>query len=323
MAGEEFLSQEEIDMLLQSLGKEEGKEEKKELEYKPFSVEELERISPTRLIKLEQVINRWVASATTELRSMVFNLDTISLSDIKTEKISDFVLKIPLPAAIAVLNVEALGGRMYLVMDTRLIYTIVSVIFGGPAQPYKVEGRNFTKVELKVIRNFLDILIKHLNSAWKEVVKEGDIVFAGIEENPRRLITVSRNEIVIVVTLTVEIEGFKGSIYFAIPMKTIEPIKDILRTADSEESDFRDVILENLLSVPVKVEAVLPIMNMKVREVLELKEGDFIPLDRRSVEEVVVKVSGLPVFKGILGESEGKKAVKVEKVVEFLPRVGE
>ncbi len=323
MAGEEFLSQEEIDMLLQSLGKEEAEEVKPQVEYKPFDIGELERISPTRLIKLEQMINRWIASATTELRGMIFNLDTISLADIKTEKISDFVLKIPLPAAIAILNAEALGGRMYLVMDTRLIYTIVSVIFGGPAQPYKVEGKSFTKVELRIIRNFLDILIKHLNSAWQEVVKEGEIVFAGIEENPRRLITVSRNEIVIVITLTVEIEGFKGSIYFAIPMKTLEPIKDALRTVDTEEGDFRNLVMSNLMSVPVKVEAVLPILNMKVKEVLELKEGDFIPLDRKATEEVVLKVSGMPVFKGVLGESSGRKAVKIEEIVEFVPRVWE
>ncbi len=323
MAGEEFLSQEEIDMLLQSLGKEEAAQQKPEVEYKPFSIEDLEKISPTRLIKIEQMVNRWIASATTELRGMIFNLDTISLSDIKTEKISDFVLKIPLPAAIAILNAEALGGRMYLVLDTRLIYTIVSVIFGGPAQPYKVEGKNFTKVELRIIRNFLDVLIKHLNNAWQEVVKEGEILFAGIEDNPKRLITVSRNEIVIVITLTVEIEGFKGSVYFAIPMKTIEPIKDILRTAETEEGDFKEVVLSNLMSVPVKVEAVLPIMNMKVREVLDLKEGDIIYLDRKATEEVVVKVSGLPMFKGVLGESGVRKAVKIERILEFLPRVGE
>ncbi len=323
MAGEEFLSQEEIDMLLQSLGKEEAAQQKPEVEYKPFSIEDLEKISPTRLIKIEQMVNRWIASATTELRGMIFNLDTISLSDIKTEKISDFVLKIPLPAAIAILNAEALGGRMYLVLDTRLIYTIVSVIFGGPAQPYKVEGKNFTKVELRIVRNFLDVLIKHLNNAWQEVVKEGEILFAGIEDNPKRLITVSRNEIVIVITLTVEIEGFKGSVYFAIPMKTIEPIKDILRTAETEEGDFKEVVLSNLMSVPVKVEAVLPIMNMKVREILDLKEGDIIYLDRKATEEVVVKVSGLPMFKGVLGESGVRKAVKIERILEFLPRVGE
>ncbi len=323
MAGEEFLSQEEIDMLLQSLGKEETEEGKPQIEYKPFDIGELERISPTRLIKLEQVINRWVTSATAELRGMIFNLDAISLADIKTERISDFVLKIPLPAAIALLNVEALGGRMYLVIDTRLIYTIVSVIFGGPAQPYKVEGKSFTKLELRIVRNFLDVLVKHLNAAWTEIVKEGEIVFAGIEENPRRLITVSRNEIVIVVTLSVEIEGFKGNIYFAIPMKTIEPIKESLRTADTEEGDFREVVLSNLMNVPVKVEAVLPILTMKVREVLDLKEGDFIPLDRKSTEEVVLKVSGLPMFKGILGESSGRKAVKIEEITDLLPRVEE
>ena len=315
MAGEEFLSQEEIDMLLQSLGKEE-EEEKEEVSYEPFPIDKLERISPTRLIKLEQVVNRWTAGATTELRGIIFNLDSISLSNIKTEKISDFVLKIPLPAAIAILNVEAFGGRFYLVLDTRLIYTVISIIFGGPAQPYKVEGKSFTKFEQRIIRNLVDILVKHLSDAWRDLVGEGEIEFAGMEDNPRRLITVSRNETVIVITLSVEIESFKGEIYLALPMKTLEPIKDILRTADTESGSFKDVILDNLMSVDVLVEAPLPPFSVSVSELVELKEGDFVPIDRRAVSSVLIRVSGVPMFKGVLGESDGRKAVKIEAYAE-------
>jgi flagellar motor switch protein FliM len=319
MADEEFLSQDEIDMLLQSLGKEETEGEE-EVTYKPFNIDELERISPTRLVKLEQIINRWISSVTGELRGLIFNLDTISLTEIKTEKISDFVLKIPLPAAIAVLNVDTLNGRMYMVIDTRLIYTVISVIFGGPAQPYKVEGKSFTKFELKIINTLIDILVRHLNLSWQELTNEGEIQFVGIEDNPRRLITVSRNEIVIVITLEIEIEGFKGYVYLAIPMKTIEPIKDALRTAESESGDFKDVIMANLMTTPVLLEATLPPLTMNVKELIELKEGDFIPLDSRATSSVIVKVAGVPMFRGILGESEGRKAVKIKSFVELYGR---
>ncbi len=311
MAGEEFLSQDEIDMLLQSLGKEEGEEEKEEVEYEIFDVSKLERISPTRLIKLEQVINRWVSTATTELRGMIFNLDAISLSDIKTEKISDFVLKIPVPSAIAVVNLEGLGGRMYLVIDTKLIYIIISIIFGGPAQPYKIEGRNFTKVELKVINNIVEILLRHLNDSWKELVGRGEVEFVGLEENPRRLITVSANEIVIIATLEVDIEGLKNNIYLAIPMKTIEPIRDVLRTAESESGADRRQMMAVLLDTPVKIDAVLPSLSMSVKDVLELKEGDLVPISKTAPESVFLKAEGVSMFKGILGESGGRKAVKV------------
>ncbi len=314
MAEEEFLSQEEIDLLLKSLGKEE-ETEKEGVKYEPFNIEELEKISPTRMVKLEQIINRWIASVTGELRGLIFNLDTISINDIKTEKISDFVLKIPLPSAIAVLQVEALNGRMYLVLDTRLIYTIISIIFGGPAQPYKVEGKSFTKVEMKIISGVIDILVKHLDIAWREFLREGEINFAGIEDNPRRLITVSRNEIVVVVTLEVEIEGFKGNIYLAIPMKTIEPIKELLRTTESESGNFKEIILANLFTTQVSIEASFPPFIMNVRKVLELKEGDFISLNRK-VSEVIIKVAGVPFFKGILGESSGRKAVKIKSYID-------
>ena len=314
MADEEFLSQEEIDMLLQSLGKE-AEEEKEEASYKPFNIEELEKISPTRLIKLEQVVNRWVAGVTTELRGMVFNLDSVSLSDIKTEKISEFVLRIPLPAAIAILNVEDLEGRFYLVLDTRLIYTILSIMLGGPAQPYRVEGKSFTKFEQKIIKNLVDVFTTHLSRAWEELVGRGRIEFAGMEENPRRLITVSRNELVIVVNLSVEIETFKGEVLLAIPMKVIEPIKDQLRTADSESADLGEMIFENILSTEVMLDAILPLFKMSVGNILDMKEGDFLPMDRRATSSVLIKTVGVPLFRGVLGESEGRKAVKIEELV--------
>ncbi len=319
VAGEEFLSQEEIDLLLKTLGKEE-EEKKVEIEYRPFNIDQLEKILPTRLVKLEQILNKWIASATSELRGIIFNLDTISVKEIKTEKIADFVLKIPLPAAIAVLNAESLNGRMYMVLDTRLIYTIISIIFGGPAQPYKVEGKNLTKFELKVISNLIDVLVRHLSTAWEEFIGEGGIQFVGMEDNPRRLITVSRNEKVIVITLEVEIEGFKGDVYLAIPMKTIEPIKDLLRTSEIESGSFRDVILENLMFTEITLEAAFPPAEMSVEELLELKEGDFIPLDSKSVESVIIKVQGVPMFKGVLGESGRKKAVKINSYIEGVPR---
>ena len=314
MAQEDFLSQEEIDMLLQSLGKEEGEEEEEALKYEPFDISTLERISPTRLVKLEQVINRWISTATTELRGVIFNLDAISLADMKTEKISDFVLRIPLPSAIAVLTIEGLGGRLYLIIDTKLIYTIISIIFGGPAQPYKVEGRNFTKVEVKVIKNIVEILVKHLNSSWDELVGRGRIEYTGLEENPRRMITVSTNEIIIVATLEVDIEGFKSNIYLAIPMKTVEPIKDILRTSEGESGEHRRTMLQTLLETPVVLEAMLPPLKLSVKEILDLKEGDFIPIDKKAPESVLIGVSGVSMFEGILGESSGKNAVKIVRI---------
>jgi len=317
MAQEEFLSQEEIDMLLQSLGKEEGEEEKEVLECEPFDINALERISPTRLIKLEQVINRWISTATTELRGVIFNLDAISLSDMKTEKISDFVLKIPLPSAIAVLSLEGLGGRFYMIIDTKLIYTIISIIFGGPPQPYKIEGRNFTKVELKVINNIVEILVKHLNASWNDLVGRGSIEYQGLEENPRRMITVSANEIVIVATMEVDIEGFKSNIYLALPMKTIEPIRDILRTSESESSEHRRTMLESILGIPVVLEAVFPPLKLTVKEILDLKEGDFIPIDKKAPEAVQITVYGVPMFEGILGESIGKKAIQIVRISDI------
>ncbi len=315
---QDFLSQEEVDLLLKSLGKEqeeaEGGEEQSNV--KPFNFDELEKISPLRYARLEQIINKWTVYLFPELKSVVINLENISMESLSHEKLSDFILKIPLPSAIAVLEIEPLEGKFYLIIDPRLLYTIVSVVLGGPPKSYRIEGKSFTKVEYRIMKRVLSKMVDTLDRAWREFVPDSGIKLVDIDDNPRHLITVSKQEMILLATMELEIETFKGKFFLVLPMKNLDPIKDTLRNTQVGGEDLRDLVVENLMNTPVVVEALLDRFTMTVKEVLELKSGDLISIDKYINSKISIVAGGIPLFEGILGTSKDKKAVKVESLLD-------
>ncbi len=316
---QDFLSQDEVDLLLKSLGKEQEEAEggEEESNVKPFDVNELERISPLRYARLEQIINKWSVYLFPELKSIVINLENVSMESLTHEKLSDFILKIPLPSAIAVLEIEPLEGKFYLIIDPRLLYTIISVVLGGPPKSYKIEGKSFTKVEYRIMKRVLSKMVDTLNRAWQEFVPDSSIKLVDIDDNPRHLITVSKQEMVLLTTMELEIETFKGKFFFVLPMKNLDPIKDTLRNTQVGGEDFKDVVIENLMNTPVLIEALLDRFSMTVREVLEMQEGDLISIDKHISSKIDIVAGGITLFEGILGTFKGKKAVKVRTLKEI------
>ncbi len=315
---QDFLSQEEVDLLLKSLGKEqeeaEGGDEREDV--KPFDINELEKISPLRYARLEQIINKWTVYLFPELKSVVINLENISMKSLSHEKLSDFILKIPLPSAIAVLEIEPLEGKFYLIIDPRLLYTIVSVVLGGPPKSYKIEGKSFTKVEYRIMKRVLTKMVDTLDRAWNEFIPDSRIRLVDIDDNPRHLITVSKQEIILLTTMELEIETFKGQFFLVLPMKNLDPIKDTLRNTRTGEENLKDVVVENLMNTPVLIEALLDRFQMSVRDILNLKEGDIINTDRYISSKISIIAGGVPLFEGTLGTSRGKKAVRIDMLKE-------
>ncbi|MFN7065806.1 MAG: flagellar motor switch protein FliM, partial [Aquificaceae bacterium] len=77
MAGE-FLSQEEVNLLLETLGKEEKKEVFKEEErVKPLDLNLFERISAGRMPGLELIFEKWASSLRKGLTSLVATMPDV------------------------------------------------------------------------------------------------------------------------------------------------------------------------------------------------------------------------------------------------------
>ncbi len=324
---DQILTQEEVELLLQTLGKGEKEEEKKVPEgvkgVEPLDPSLFERISAGRISGLELIFERWTSNlkrALTPVAPGIGNVykegtSIIRFSEFIQIRFSEFIQKLPVPSAIGLVNITPLRGYCFLIIDPKLVYSVVSSIFGGTSKPYKIEGKEFTRIELRIVEKMLKAILTELESAWNSIM-EVEVNLAGIEMNPT-LLTVSKpREKVILLKIIVDLEGVSGFVYFAIPEEAIKPYIELLKGIRESEGETTFRMVQALKDVPIKAEVILGRAVLTLRDVLNLKEGELLILSRSVREPVEVKVQGEEKFRAVLGQVGGSKAIKIYDYVE-------
>lgn len=310
---DEFLSQEEVNLLLETLGKGEGKVVPKEERVKPLDPNLFEHISAGRMAGLELIFEKWASGLRKGLTSLLATIPEVYRESVSIVRFREFISKLPLPCAIGVFVIEPLSGQHIIAIDPKLIYMVVSNVFGGGSKPYKIEGKDFTRIELRLIQRLLNICYQELEQAWASFINV-KVVSVGIETNPALLTIARAKEKFILLKLNIVIENNEGYIYLAIPETSISPYKDLLKSsAGVEFKGIRKEILKIYEGIPLKLEVVLGRSQISFQKLLELKIGDMIVLDRLLKEPLEVKIEDIQKFLAFLGQLGRKKAIKIYK----------
>lgn len=324
MSTVDLLSQDEIDALLH--GVDGGDVETEEIEedthsgdIREYDFNSQERIVRGRMPTLEMVNERLARYFRISLFNFLRRSAEISISGIQVLKFSEYIQSLFVPTNLNVVRFSPLRSRALIVMEPRLVFTAVDNFFGGGGQFYnKVEGREFTPTEMRVIRLIIDLLFKDLKEAWKPVM-DLEFEYMNSEVNPQFANIVSPAEIVIVSTIHVELEGGGGDINIAMPYAMIEPIRDLLDAVSSDRGEvdggWQEGLRKEVLRSEVELSSLLVEKTMTIHDVMEFKKGDVIPIDMP--ETVAIRAEGVPVFRGKVGLSDGNYAIQVtEKLTQ-------
>ncbi len=324
MSTADLLSQDEIDALLH--GVDDGDIETEEIEEggdgegaKGYDFNSQERIVRGRMPTLEMVNERLARYFRISLFNFLRRSAEISISGIQVLKFSEYIQSLFVPTNLNVIRFAPLRGRALIVMEPRLVFTAVDNFFGGGGQFYnKVEGREFTPTEMRVIRLIIDLLFKDLKEAWKPVM-DLEFEYMGSEVNPQFANIVSPSEIVVVSTIHVELEGGGGDINIAMPYSMIEPIRDLLDAVGSDRGEvdgrWQESLRKEVLRSEVSLNSLLIEKTMAIKDVMDFKKGDVIPIDMP--ETVTVQAEDVSVFKGKVGLSDGNYAIQItEKLTQ-------
>ncbi len=317
MSTADLLSQDEIDALLHGVddGDIETNHEDSEAAkaVRAYDFNSQERIVRGRMPTLEMVNERFARLFRIALFNFLRRAAEISVSGIQVQKFSEFIQGLFVPTNLNVIRMSPLRGRALIVMEPRFVFTAVDNFFGGGGQFYnKVEGREFTPTEMRIIRLILDMIFKDLNEAWKPVM-DVEFEYINSEVNPQFANIVSPSEIVVISTIHVELEGGGGDINIAMPYTMIEPIRELLDavTSDRGEVDGRwqESLRAEIMRSEVTLNSKLIEKEMPISDVIELKKGDVIPIELP--ETVLLEVENVPVFRGKLGLSDGNYAIEI------------
>jgi flagellar motor switch protein FliM len=313
---DEFLSQEEIDASLGGGTEEEEKTEEQKAEVAPFDFSEVEHIKKGGLPGFELIFERWIKTFREESRKLLPQINMVTKENIYISRFQNFMLKIPLPSSYTIFSMRPLKESALLVIDSRLVFTVISVLFGGPAKPFKVEGREFTKLEMRVIEDFINAALRTFEQVW-DAFYPVMIEIRSIELNPSLARIVSPNEKVIIVECRMDIEGYEAPFYFCFPQSMFLPIKEIVysQVAFAEDPVWKKNIEEKVRKINVKLSFELTKMKMKIKDILEWEEGSQIDLFVSSDEEFRLYVEDKLKFYARFGKYNDKYAAMITKPV--------
>jgi len=313
----DLLSQDEIDALLHGVDDVEEDDpndlpsDGSLLEY-DFSSQD--RIVRGRMPTLEIVNERFARHMRVSLFNMMRRSAEVSINGIQMIKFGEYIHTLFVPTSLNMVRFRPLKGTGLITMEARLVFILVDNFFGGDGRYHaKIEGREFTPTERRIIQMLLKLIFEDYKEAWAPVM---DVSFEYLdsEVNPAMANIVSPTEVVVISSFHIELDGGGGDFHVSLPYSMLEPIRELLDAgvqSDKEDTDLRwsKALRDEIMDVKVELTTHMLDIDLPLRKIMELKPGDIIPIDMP--EHITVLIEELPTFRAKLGRSRDNVALKI------------
>jgi flagellar motor switch protein FliM len=320
----DLLSQEEIDALLHGVDDvDEDMIENNEMSsgdsHAHFDFSSQDRIVRGRMPTLELVNERFARHLRISLFNMLRHTAEVSINGVQMLKFGEYVHTLFVPTSLNMVRFRPLKGTALITMEARLVFILVENFFGGDGRYHaKIEGREFTPTERRIIQMLLKIVFEDYHNAWAPVM-DAEFEYLDSEVNPAMANIVSPTEVIVVNSFHIELDGGGGDFHIAMPYSMLEPIRELLDAgvqSDKEDTDQRwsQALEDEIMDVEVEIEARLVEKQMKLREMMDFKAGDIIPIDLP--DSLLVSVEGLPSFRATLGKISDNYALKITEKIK-------
>jgi flagellar motor switch protein FliM len=322
------LSQDEVDALLKGLieGEIEVDPDQRSPENGVISYDftSQERIIRGRMPTMEVINEHFARGFRISLSMILRRTVDMQTSFVQMLKFGEFLRSLPLPSSFHIFKMDPLRGQCLLVVDSKLVFALVECFLGGSAKSrFKIEGRDFTSIERRLIQKVVLMAFQDLEKAWAPVhpVK---MHMVRVEINPMFVGIATPNDIMVISKFQVELEQADGFIMLCMPYATMEPIKGRLYSGFQSEQLEMDTrwtsrIQDQLRDLPVQVVVELASTTMSARNILNLAAGDIIFFDKKVTEPLLGRVEGVPKFTGFAGQFHQAKAFQVHKLLPAQP----
>ncbi|MDP1647569.1 MAG: flagellar motor switch protein FliM, partial [Rubrivivax sp.] len=298
----QVLSQDEVDALLQGISGESQKldpEEQAAGGIRDYNLANQERIVRGRMPTMEIIMERFARNIRIGLFNLIRRSPEVAIGELEVQKYSAFLRKIVVPTNFNIVSVRPLRGSGLIVCEPTLVFAVIDALFGGNGKfQTRIEGRDFSAIEQRVITRLVEVVSTEYAKAWQGIYPL-QLEYQRSEMQPQFANIATPSEIVVSTSFVLEVGDITGSIHFCIPYSTLEPIRDVLYSTsqgDATEPDRRwiNLMTSQIQAADVELVAELAHAPATVEQLLAFKAGDFIELDLKKVIET--KVSGVPLF---------------------------
>jgi flagellar motor switch protein FliM len=319
----DLLSQDEIDALLHGVDDVdedeslEGSANSGETSDYDFSSQD--RLVRGRMPTLEMINERFARHMRISLFNMMRRTAEVSINGIQMIKFGEYVHTLFVPTSLNMVRFRPLKGTALITMEARLVFILVDNFFGGDGRYHaKIEGREFTPTERRIVQMLLKIIFEDYKVAWSPVM---DVSFEYLdsEVNPSMANIVSPTEVVVISSFHIELDGGGGDFHVVLPYAMLEPIRELLDAGlqtDKEDTDMRwsKALRDEIMDVSVEISTKFIEVTLPLQKIMDLKAGDIIPIVMP--EHITVLIETLPSFRAKLGQSRNNLALKIESKIK-------
>jgi flagellar motor switch protein FliM len=316
----DLLSQDEIDALLHGVDDiDEEEVEESGLEAKNYDFSSQDRIVRGRMPTLEIVNERFARHLRISMFNMMRRSAEVSINGVQMLKFGEYVHTLFVPTSLNMVRFNPLKGTALITMEARLVFILVDNFFGGDGRFHaKIEGREFTPTERRIIQLLMKIVFEDYKDAWAPVM-DVEFDFLDSEVNPAMANIVSPTEVVVVNSFHIEVDGGGGDFHITMPYSMIEPIRELLDAgvqSDKQDTDMRwsQALKDEIMDVKVGIDATLVEKELSLRDVMEFKAGDVIPVELP--EYLVMRIEDLPTYRCKLGKVQDNLALQVAAKIQ-------
>ncbi|MBE8577344.1 MULTISPECIES: flagellar motor switch protein FliM [Vibrio] len=317
----DLLSQDEIDALLHGVDDVEEVEDIVEADNDNavnFDFSSQDRIVRGRMPTLELINERFARHLRISLFNMLRKTAEVSINGVQMMKFGEYQNTLYVPTSLNMVRFRPLKGTALITMEARLVFILVENFFGGDGRFHaKIEGREFTPTERRIIQLLLKIVFEDYKEAWSPVMGV-EFEYLDSEVNPSMANIVSPTEVIVVSSFHIEVDGGGGDFHVVMPYSMVEPIRELLDAgvqSDKMETDVRwsTALRDEIMDVPVNFRVNLLEQDISLRDLMELRPGDVIPMNMP--EHATMFVEELPTYRVKMGRSGEKLAVQISEKI--------
>ncbi|MBS0043677.1 flagellar motor switch protein FliM [Shewanella sp. M16] len=317
----DLLSQDEIDALLHGVDDVDDDEiDAIGEDARSYDFSSQDRIVRGRMPTLEIVNERFARHLRISMFNMMRRAAEVSINGVQMLKFGEYVHTLFVPTSLNMVRFSPLKGTALITMEARLVFILVDNFFGGDGRFHaKIEGREFTPTERRIVQLLLKIIFEDYKDAWAPVM-DVEFDYLDSEVNPAMANIVSPTEVVVINSFHIEVDGGGGDFHITMPYSMIEPIRELLDAgvqSDKQDTDMRwsQALHDEIMDVKVGFDANIVEHELTLKEVMNFKAGDIIPIELP--EFIMMKIEDLPTYRCKMGRSRDNLALKI---CEKIPR---
>jgi flagellar motor switch protein FliM len=314
----EILEQDEIDALVNGVnsGAVDTEPRPADAPVRDYDFSTQARIVRGRMPTLEMINERMARALRLSMFGVLRRTPEIAVQGVATPSYAEYISTLAVPTSLNLIRFLPLAGTGMMIFESKLVFALIDVFFGGKGRHTRIEGRDFTPAEQQMIRILMEQVTAAAQDAWAGVLP-AKIEYLNSEMNPNFANICSPTDIVVVSRLRVEFEGRGGDIHLTLPYSMLEPLKDTLRAgmqsdrADREER-WSQLLRNELEESEVDVVTRLATAHTTVARLIDMRPGDVIPIEFDG--QATVLADGIPLFWGELGQQRGQQVVRVRQM---------